>query len=203
MKTIFKLIERAKKEPYLIIPGIMALLNGLRYKVVFFMLRKKVKIGSGFRVYGKFYISGPGKINIGNNCIIDSKLFKTTSFMTHFPDSLICIGDNVGFNGTSIQISKNLTIGTDCAIADAYITDSKGHLLSADRRLYSQRDIPSSHVIIEENVWISTKSVILDGVTIGKNSVIGACSLVTKNIPPNVFFAGIPAKFIKEIPKTQ
>jgi acetyltransferase-like isoleucine patch superfamily enzyme len=52
-------------------------------------------------------------------------------------------------------------------------------------------------VIIEDNVFIGAHSTILKGVTIGKNSVIGACSVVTKNIPPNEIWAGNPAKFIK------
>ncbi|MBN2683712.1 MAG: hypothetical protein JXR40_00400 [Pontiellaceae bacterium] len=58
-------------------------------------------------------------------------------------------------------------------------------------------------VIIERNAWITTNVTILGGVCIGENSIIGAGSVVTKDIPPNVFAAGNPCKPIKPIvPKT-
>ena len=54
-------------------------------------------------------------------------------------------------------------------------------------------------VVIERNVWITTNVTILGGVRIGENSIIGAGSVVTKDIPPNVFAAGNPCVPIKKI----
>ena len=54
-------------------------------------------------------------------------------------------------------------------------------------------------VVIKENVWIGSNVSILPGVTIGKNSVIGAGSVVTKNIPENVVAYGNPCKIVREI----
>ena len=54
-------------------------------------------------------------------------------------------------------------------------------------------------IIIEDNVWLGINSSVLKGVTIGKNSVIGAGSVVTKNIPANVIAAGNPCRVIKKI----
>lgn len=54
-------------------------------------------------------------------------------------------------------------------------------------------------VKIGRNVWIGSNSTILPGVTVGDNAVIGAGSVVTKDIPENTVFAGNPAKFIKNI----
>lgn len=54
-------------------------------------------------------------------------------------------------------------------------------------------------IVIEDGVWIGTNSTILQGVTIGKNSVVGANSLVTKDVPPNVVVVGSPARIIKKI----
>jgi acetyltransferase-like isoleucine patch superfamily enzyme len=54
-------------------------------------------------------------------------------------------------------------------------------------------------VIIEDNVFIGAHSTILKGVTIGVNSVIGACSVVTKDIPANQIWAGNPARFIRAL----
>ena len=54
-------------------------------------------------------------------------------------------------------------------------------------------------IVIKKNAWIGAASTILPGVTIGENAVIAAGSVVTKNVPNNTMFAGIPAKFIKNI----
>ena len=54
-------------------------------------------------------------------------------------------------------------------------------------------------MIIEDNVFIGAHSTILKGVRISKNSIVGACSVVSKNIPPNEIWAGNPIKFIKKI----
>ena len=52
-------------------------------------------------------------------------------------------------------------------------------------------------MIIEDNVWIGVNTTILKGVTIGENSIIGANSLVVKDIPPNVIAGGNPCKVLK------
>ena len=149
---------------------------------------------------GKLYIYGCGEVIIGDNCIIDSKLFKSTAFFTRTPSAKIIIGNNCGFNGTSIQAYQKVCIGDWCNIADAYIIDSKGHHVSADRRFRPAESVPSEPVIIHNNVWISTKTVVMSGVEIGENSVIGAFSLVNKSIPENCQAMGIPAKVMKDIP---
>ena len=52
-------------------------------------------------------------------------------------------------------------------------------------------------IVIEDDVWIGTQSIILKGVTIGKGSIVGAGSLVNRSIPGNEIWAGSPAKFIR------
>jgi len=54
-------------------------------------------------------------------------------------------------------------------------------------------------VILKDNVWIGDGAIICKGVTIGENSIIGAGSVVTKNVPANTIFAGNPARFVKSI----
>ena len=55
-------------------------------------------------------------------------------------------------------------------------------------------------VVIGANAWIAARSIVLPGVTVGENSVVGAGSVVTKNVPPDVVCAGNPARVIKSIP---
>jgi len=193
-------INRARKEPYSLLAGIVALLNGYWHKLKFLVLGKKVRSGRWLRVYGTFRIRGSGKVVIGDNCLVIANVFKPVAFVTARPDSFIEIGNNVGFNGTTMECFEHISIGDWCNIADAYIVDSPAHHLSADRRSFSSAEVPAAPVRIMPNVWISARVVVTHGVTIGENSVIGACSLVRSDVPANSFYAGVPAKFIKRIP---
>jgi acetyltransferase-like isoleucine patch superfamily enzyme len=192
--------ERLKKEPYLLIPGLVAYVRGLYYRVKFKCLFKRVRIGWHFRVYGKLSITGPGQVIIGKDCFILSQMTKMVCITTQIPDSKLTIGDHVGLNGTSIVCYDQIEIGEFSNIADAYITDSSAHPISPDRRIYSAQEMPAEKVSIGKNVWISTHVVILTGVHIGENSVVGAFSLVRNSLPPNILAAGIPARVLRVIP---
>ena len=98
--------------------------------------------------------------------------------------------------GTSIRSAKKIVIGDSSMIAsDVTITDSDWH------DIYDRTDYVASpkEVIIQENVWIGEKSLILKGSKIGKNSIIGAGSVVRGEVPANVVFSGNPAKEIKKL----
>lgn len=193
-------IKRLKKQPYLLLPGFLAYLRGIYYRVKFSLLLKKIKIGPHFRVYGRLIITGPGSVTFGKDCFILSQMTKTVCITTQLPRSEVIIGNHVGFNGTSIVCFDEVKIDDFSNIADAYITDSSAHPLSPDRRLYTASDIPAEKVHIGKNVWISTHVVILKGVHIGENSVVAAFSLVRKSLPADTLAGGIPAKPIKELP---
>ena len=105
----------------------------------------------------------------------------------------IHIGNNCGFSGTVIGAGKNIVIGDNVRCgANTLITDSDWH--QGD-----PRTSPDSDVVIENNVWLGYGVKVLKGVRIGENSVIGAGSIVTRNIPSNVIAAGNPCKVIKNL----
>ena len=195
-------LTRLRKQPHLLLPGLIGYLRGIYYKFKFIIFFKKIHIGKHFRVYGRLIITGPGSVTFGDDCIISSNVIKTVKIKTQQPDSKIIIGNHVGLNGTSFVCLDQIYIDDYAHIADAYISDSPTKSLSIDRRLYAPSDIPAERVYVGKNVWISVRVVILQGVTIGDNSVIAACSLVRNNVPPNVLVAGIPAKIIQELPES-
>jgi len=163
------------------------------------MLGKRFRAGSLFRVYGPLNVTGPGSVEFGKNCLIISNAIKPVCIRTLAPEAQVRLGDHAGLNGTSIQCVRQVEIGELSNIADAYITDTAAHTLGSQRRMEGVEDLPARPVLIGRNVWISVSVVILDGVRVGDNSVLGACSLVREDVPANVFAAGNPLRIIRHL----
>ncbi|MCL1833642.1 MAG: acyltransferase [Leptospirales bacterium] len=114
----------------------------------------------------------------------------------------LIIGDHVGISGTTINSCKKVVIGNHVVIGTGVcIFDTDFHSLDPRVRAGNADSIKkgAKRVIIEDHAFIGAYSIILKGVTIGKNSVVGAGSVVRASIPPNQIWAGNPAKFIIEI----
>lgn len=161
-----------------------------------------VKIGKNCRFIGKTFFKRVqnASIQIGDNCIfLSSKrsnlvgLYCPCIISAEQKSAEIKIGNACGFSGTRIWAAKRIIIGNNVRCgANSYITDTDSH--NDDYR--AGKD---SEVIIDDNVWIGMNVIILKGVHIGKNSVIGAGSIVTKDIPENAIAAGNPCKIIRYI----
>lgn len=114
-------------------------------------------------------------------------------------DAIIEIGNNVGISGSSIISTKKIKIGSNVLIGSGVvILDSDMHPVNYKERLENLKAV-SSPVIIEDDVFIGARSIILKGVTIGEGSVIGAGSVVTTDIAPYSIACGNPAVIIKHI----
>jgi maltose O-acetyltransferase len=111
----------------------------------------------------------------------------------------IRIGDDNWFNNNvTIVANERIMVGDNCQIGDQVaIYDCDFHEISPATRNRSPG--PTQPVVIGNNVWLGSRVMVLKGVTIGDNSVIGAMSLVTKSIPENCIAAGNPAKVIRSI----
>ncbi len=109
----------------------------------------------------------------------------------------IRIGDHVLISpGVRISAANSISIADSCMLAShSYVTDSDWHGIY-DRSLPPDT---RSKVVLEENVWIGDSAIVCKGVTIGKNSIIGAGSVVTSDIPANVIAAGNPARVVREL----
>tara|TARA_B100000927_G_scaffold291731_1_gene296323 strand:+ start:4774 stop:5382 length:609 start_codon:yes stop_codon:yes gene_type:complete len=141
-------------------------------------------------------------ISIGNFVTIICASDRKVDISTWQTDKLngeIFIDDYVLMSpGTNLRCAKKISIGKSSMIAsDVTITDSDWH------GIYDRTDYVAlpKEVEIEENVWIGERSIVLKGSKIGKNSIIGAGSVVAGDIPENCIFAGNPAKFVKKLDK--
>ena len=112
------------------------------------------------------------------------------------------IGDNSSISSyTTIYATFGVIIGKDCLISSNCGISSYNHIQSSHNRVKDKnKDVNySKPVIIGDNVWIGMNVCLLPGIEIGDNSIIGAGSVVTKNIPSNEIWAGNPARFVKKI----
>jgi len=111
----------------------------------------------------------------------------------------VSIGKNCFISwGAKLDVTGgHIIIGDKCTITHGCI------VLSHDRaaRLLDKNDKNSGTVRIGSGVFIGVNSVVLRNVTIGDNAIIGACSLVTKDIPPNTLAMGSPARVKRELPE--
>ncbi|MEO3405655.1 sugar O-acetyltransferase [Mucilaginibacter sp. CAU 1740] len=139
---------------------------------------------------------------IGNNVNIDTPFY--CDYGRH-----IAIGNNViiNINCTFVDCNK-IEIGNNVLIASNVQIYTATHPVNTPERLvadwHEDSDLPyfrtyALPVKIEDNVWIGGGVIILPGVTIGKNSVIGAGSVVTRSIPENSVAVGNPCRVIRKI----
>ncbi len=97
--------------------------------------------------------------------------------------------------GVRISAARKVDIGDSCMLASkVYITDSDWHGLY--NRVSPGRGLP---VRVHNNVWIGDSAIVCKGVSIGENSIIGAGSVITKDIPPDSIAAGNPAVVVKKL----
>ena len=160
-----------------------------------------VSYGNRIRVIGKLIIYRTPKstIQIGNHCTFNSSskynfrgINHPCILQTGNSEAKIIIGNHVGMSGVSIVSNNSVTIGNHVLIgANCQIGDRDGH-----SNRYQSSPTP---ITIEDYVWLGMNVTVLKGVTIGENTIIGANSVVTKDIPANCIAVGNPCKVIKEI----
>lgn len=150
-----------------------------------------------------------GSIIIGKNFHCNNRMtsnslgvFQSCMFNISASGSRIVIGNNVGISGSTINADTIITIGDNTIIGSGcLITDTDSHPIQmADR---NRKDWPkytkSKPISIGKNVFIGARCIVLKGVNIGDGAVIGAGSVVSKDVPANAIVAGNPAKIVKMI----
>jgi acetyltransferase-like isoleucine patch superfamily enzyme len=160
----------------------------------------KISYGSVIR-YPSIRIEGPGII-IGRNSYIGKNAVITTWRTKSYEEPRLLIGNgtNIGQNChitaiDKIEIGNNVLTGKYVTITD----NSHGSISEKDLQSNPNKRelISKGPVIIEDNVWIGDKVTICPNVRIGKGSVIGANSVVTKDVPSFSVIVGNPARIIK------
>jgi acetyltransferase-like isoleucine patch superfamily enzyme len=163
------------------------------------------RVGTHLRIERIPYIRGPGSIEIGDNVYVSGLLCVGFS-MKSDTRPLLQIGSRtfIGHN-SAFSVVQKIELGEDCLIAgDVRFYDNDGHPVDPEARRRHEPAGPSSSkpIVIANNVWIGTGSIILKGVSIGEGSIVGAGSVVTKSIPSYSIAVGNPARVVRSITST-
>jgi acetyltransferase-like isoleucine patch superfamily enzyme len=153
---------------------------------------KARRVPLSVRLVGRVHLECDGNVEFGHGVMLKGDVVPIE--FTCYRDARISIGDHTFINyGSSISAYKKVEIGSHCLLGHyTLILDRNEH--GVERR----EIVPlPAQVIIEDHVWIGSRVVILPGVSVGHHSVIGASSVVTKDIPAYCLAVGNPARIVR------
>ena len=158
--------------------------------------RKADTLGTRVRLAGRPKIRNRGVMVVGDRVRVDSVLARVE--LVASPGGRLEIGDRVFINvGCSIAATELVQIGAGSLLGPhCMLIDNAFHHVEPELRLTPP---PSSPIILEENVWLSARTIVLPGVRIGANSCVAAGSVVTRDVEPRTLVGGVPAKLIRRL----
>lgn len=167
----------------------------------------EVKIGKNYKINGQIYFSNYGSIAIGDD-------FQANSGRDYNPiggdtilriivrkNAIVHIGNNVGISNSTIYAEREVIIGNNVMIGGGCkIWDTDFHSIDPIIRTSgNDTDKKVRPINICDYAFIGSGSIILKGVRIGRNAVIGAGSVVSKDIPDDEIWGGNPARLIRKL----
>ncbi len=155
--------------------------------------------------FSTFFMHEKSRIVIGDNCQFRSGATSNLIginhrciLSTHRAGAVLKIGNGSGLSGTTIGCATSIELGEQVMVgANSVITDFDWHSLDPYHR--NDGEILSRPIYIGDRVWIGANCIVLKGVTIGENTIVGAGSVVSSSLPANMICAGNPCKPIKPL----
>lgn len=162
----------------------------------------RVSIGNHCNISGSaIVVSGKGTIKIGNDCYFANYYDVPNSITSKGDSGKITIGNQCYLNGTRMIAENSIELEKLCMVSDATIMDSDAHSIEIDR-WNPKAKVRTKPIYICENAWIGSKSAILKGVTVGKNSVVGLGTIVRQTVPENVVVTSNSQQIVKHLDTT-
>jgi acetyltransferase-like isoleucine patch superfamily enzyme len=188
----------------------------LLVKKFFCFIRRVGRSGSNVYISPAADLRNPGKIFLEDNVVLEKRCrlwangkgasITIGAETTIYPYALlkcnrgkIVLGKGCSINDYSILYGfGGISIGNDVHIAAHVVVVASEHDYSLLGKDNFSAEMLGKGIIIEDHVWVGANAVILDGVTIGHGSVIGAGAVVSRDIPPDSIAVGVPARVIKK-----
>lgn len=184
---------------------LIELIKGFRSKLRSFILFgniNKVKFGRKVRLsardltIGRDIIIGDFSDIRGGKVVLKNKVHIHENVLIR-SNEIVEIGEGTTINRNSCILSK-VIIGEHCSIAPNVVIIGSNHNFQNPNEFIQDQGISMKGVIIEDDVWIAANVTILDGVIIGKGSVIAAGAVVNKSVKSYEIIGGVPAKHLKK-----
>ena len=187
--------------------------NQMRLKFFTVWVRLKLwfwgaKVGRRFKSDGNLNLYNRGTILLGDGVHLSSGWMANpvggsqSSTFHVLKGAKLSIGNSCGISNTVICCRSSITLEDGAALGGGTsLYDNDFHSLDASERISGLGDVKTVPIIIRRGAWVGGHCLILKGVTIGENSIIGAGSVVTRDIPANVIAAGVPARVLRRLPK--
>ncbi len=179
----------------------LALLRGRIFVTLCRLKGMNVKIGRGLRIYKKVNISGTGRIEIGENCIMAGIPGDSSQYVcleTLNPAAVLRIGDDASLYAARIAAKFQVIIGNNVLIEEAGIMDTDYHSIARDRGTPVNEKEDKCRVTVGNRVCMGARSSILKGTTIGDDVIIAPGSIVTMSVKPGSVVAGNPARIFSQ-----
>ena len=194
------------------VPGALGLaLRRLLYPILLGGCGSKPTIGQNV------VLRHPHKIHLGDgvivddNCLLDAKgannkgiiigdgvfLGRNTILSCKDGDIVLDDGVNIGFN-SQISSGSSVRVGKDGLLASYCYLIGGGHESGDPDRPFQEQRAESQGIVLEDNVWLGAGVKVLDGVTIGADSMVGAGAVVAEDIPARSVAAGLPARVLRQ-----
>ena len=183
--------------------NIKLLMKGIRSRIYHPILFLKIKMGKDCIIGKRGNYLNPSHVTFGDRVTIGTdtriscyRLFYDNQVL----DPKLYVGNSVTIGSRcSILCADTVMIGNHALIASDVVITSEDHGIEVEvEQSYAIQRLSHAPVIIGDETWIGEKVVILKGVTIGNRSIIGAGSIVTRDVPPYCIAVGNPARVIKK-----
>ena len=159
-------------------------------------LRHADHVGTRVRLRGRPVVHNWGRMVIHDRVQLVSTVARLE--LVSMQGGSLEVGERTFINyGTQIAATDLVKIGARCLLGTHnLLIDNDFHRLEPERRLEKPESAP---IILEDNVWLGARVIVLGGVTIGEGSAVAAASVVTRDIPPRCLAAGMPARVVRDI----
>ena len=162
--------------------------------ILFFKLwNGQLQVGRNVKIDPRAFVARGGRVTLGDESVIRAGVLLLPS------SGSISIGNRTSINQyTIINGQGGVTIGNSVMVAAFVAMFAANHQFDdPSLPILEQGTSTKGGIKIEDDVWIGTHAVILDGVIIGRGSVIGAGAVVTRNVHPYSVMTGVPAKCVR------
>lgn len=180
--------------------GIAAIENGVRIRFA-----NNVRLARGVYLDEGVYLHAlPHGIEIGENTYVMHHAELHVYNFRDLPNAGITIGKNCLISEfTVLRGQGGITIGNNVYTSPFVQIVAVNHVYDDPNRPIIEQGITAQGIVIEDDAWIGSSAIVLDGVRVGKGAVVAAGAVVSKEVPPHTVVAGVPAKVIKEINGTK